>query len=193
MDVVLQAAPQARAQTDQTVRQAFRQRLAAMEADLNQLGAIRALQQIVIAGLQLVDQLEILGARAEPVLAGGDLVEIELRPVFGDERLEQAVRVLELLAELCARSLGVLAEQCQRAFELAGGVQFVVDIETPQGSAVSETDAAVVFAERVLASNVTGLEYQLDLWEERQGIFTSTSLEGNRYLVLVRTGDGRLA
>jgi hypothetical protein len=27
----------------------------------------------------------------------------------------------------------------------------------------------------------------------REGIFTSSSLEGNRYLVLVRTGDGRLA
>lgn len=26
----------------------------------------------------------------------------------------------------------------------------------------------------------------------REGIFTSSSLEGNRYLVLVRTGDGRL-
>ena len=30
------------------------------------------------------------------------------------------------------------------------------------------------------------------LFIERPGIFTSTSLEGNRYLVLVRSGDGRL-
>jgi hypothetical protein len=30
------------------------------------------------------------------------------------------------------------------------------------------------------------------LYVQRQGIFTATSLEGNRYLVLVRSGDGRL-
>jgi hypothetical protein len=28
---------------------------------------------------------------------------------------------------------------------------------------------------------------------QREGVFTSTSLEGPRYLALVRTGDGRLA
>lgn len=31
------------------------------------------------------------------------------------------------------------------------------------------------------------------LFLEREGVFTSTSLEGPRYLALVRTGDGRLA
>lgn len=31
------------------------------------------------------------------------------------------------------------------------------------------------------------------LFLQREGIFTSSSLEGHRYLALVRTGDGRLA
>jgi hypothetical protein len=31
------------------------------------------------------------------------------------------------------------------------------------------------------------------LFLQREGVFTSTSLEGPRYLALVRTGDGRLA
>jgi hypothetical protein len=31
------------------------------------------------------------------------------------------------------------------------------------------------------------------LFLQREGVFTSTSLEGARYLALVRTGDGRLA
>ena len=31
------------------------------------------------------------------------------------------------------------------------------------------------------------------IFVQREGVFTSTSLEGPRYLALVRTGDGRLA
>jgi hypothetical protein len=40
---------------------------------------------------------------------------------------------------------------------------------------------------------LTGAYQANFLFLQREGIFTSTSLEGPRYVALVRTGDGRLA
>ncbi len=50
-------------------------------------------------------------------------------------------------------SLGLIPQLGFSLFPENDSPYFLVDIETPQGSAVSETDAAVVFAERVLASH----------------------------------------
>ena len=63
-----------------------------------------------------------------------------------------------------------------------------------------ETCAANLEAMRVKFLRMGGTQqniygaYQTNfLFLEQEGVFTSTSLEGGRYLALVRTGDGRLA
>lgn len=63
-----------------------------------------------------------------------------------------------------------------------------------------ETCAANLEAMRLkflgMGSSATELlgAYQANfIFVQREGIFTSTSLEGPRYVALVRTGDGRLA
>ncbi|HSV04197.1 MAG TPA: hypothetical protein VLI41_13440 [Phenylobacterium sp.] len=43
------------------------------------------------------------------------------------------------------------------------------------------------------ATELLGAYQSNFIFVEREGIFTSTSLEGPRYVALVRTGDGRLA
>ncbi|MBL8546149.1 MAG: efflux RND transporter permease subunit [Hyphomonadaceae bacterium] len=50
-------------------------------------------------------------------------------------------------------SLGLIPKLGFSLFPENDSPYFLVDIETPQGSAVSETDAAVLYAERVLASH----------------------------------------
>jgi hypothetical protein len=42
-------------------------------------------------------------------------------------------------------------------------------------------------------SNIYGAYQSNFLFLEKEGVMTSTSLEGPRYIALVRTGDGRLA
>jgi hypothetical protein len=68
-------------------------------------------EQVIVAGLDDVDQLALQRPCAVPVLAGGDHFDLKLRTILGDEALEQLVRVFQFLLKLVARGIGVLAEQ----------------------------------------------------------------------------------
>src|ERR1039458_6199113 len=83
---------------------------------------------VIVAGLDDVDQLAFQRPCAVPVLAGGDHFDLKLRTILGDEALEQLVRVFQFLLKLVASGIGVLAEQGEGAFVLAGGVQLEVDV-----------------------------------------------------------------
>ena len=85
-------------------------------------------EQVIVAGLDDVDQLALQRPCAVPVLAGGDHFNLKLRTILGDEALEQLVRVFQFLLKLVASGIGVLAEQGEGAFVPAGGVQLEVDV-----------------------------------------------------------------
>lgn len=81
-------------------------------------------------------------------------------------------------------------------FEKGGALKFNKLVNAPN----LETCAANLEAMRMkflgLGGSVQELlgAYQANfIFVQREGIFTSTSLEGPRYVALVRTGDGRLA
>ncbi|THD82678.1 MAG: hypothetical protein E7812_00960 [Phenylobacterium sp.] len=78
----------------------------------------------------------------------------------------------------------------------AGKLRFNKVVATPS----LETCAANLEAMRLKFLSMGGSTdellgaYQANfIFLQREGVFTSTSLEGPRYLALVRTGDGRLA
>jgi hypothetical protein len=105
---------------------------------------------------------------------------------------------------------GVAASACSQRTEPPGdpGICYTV---VPQkdgklkyfklvNAANLETCAANLEAMRVKFLRMGGTQqniygaYQTNfLFLEQEGVFTATSLEGGRYLALVRTGDGRLA
>jgi hypothetical protein len=88
---------------------------------VEQVGSLPCCEQVVVAGRQLVDQLEFERAGSVPVLAGGDDLQIDLWTVVCDESLEQIVRLVNLLGELGPIRLGRLAEHGHRSFELTAG------------------------------------------------------------------------
>lgn len=80
--------------------------------------------------------------------------------------------------------------------EAGGKLKFNKLVETPN----LETCAANLEAMRIKFLRMGGSQqeiygaYQSNfLFLQREGVLTSTSLEGTRYVALVRTGDGRLA
>lgn len=80
--------------------------------------------------------------------------------------------------------------------ETGGKLRFNKLVETPS----LETCAANLEAMRIKFLRLGGNQqeiygaYQANfLFLQSEGVFTSTSLEGARYVALVRTGDGRLA
>ncbi len=85
-------------------------------------------QQIVIAGAEAVHQPELLGLARQPVLACGDLVDVEVGSVLGHECLEALVDGAQLLAKLLAPQVVVLAEHGDGALVLAGGVHLELDV-----------------------------------------------------------------
>jgi hypothetical protein len=81
-------------------------------------------------------------------------------------------------------------------FEKSGELRYNKIVDTPN----LETCAANLEALRVKFLRMGGSAQELlgayqsnYIFVQREGIFTSTSLEGPRYIALVRTGDGRLA
>ena len=97
-----------------------------LELDLVELGFAAAFHQEVIAGAQLVHQLEVQRLAPEPVLASGHLVDFQLRPILGHKPLEQHVGVFQFLLEFFARRGGVFAEQGEGALVFAGGMQLEI-------------------------------------------------------------------
>lgn len=82
------------------------------------------------------------------------------------------------------------------SFEKSGKLNYNKLVDAPN----LETCAANLEALRIKFLRMGGSAeetlgaYQANyIWVQREGIFTSTSLEGPRYIALVRTGDGRLA
>jgi hypothetical protein len=65
-------------------------------------------EQVIVAGLDDVDQLALQRPCAVPVLAGGDHFDLKLRTILGDEALEQLVRVFQFLLKLSRAASGVL-------------------------------------------------------------------------------------
>ena len=92
----------------------------------------RRRQHQVVTGSDLVDKLQIDGLATVPMFAGGDRVDIQSRAVLGHEILEQAVGIVELLAEFLAVGVGVVAEHRQRALVVTRGVQLHVDMSLVQ-------------------------------------------------------------
>jgi hypothetical protein len=99
---------------------------------------------------------------------------------------------------------------CQKRVEPPGGVGICYSVSfKPNGELVYhklvnapnlETCAANLEALRIkflrmggAAEEVLGAYQANFIFVQRTGIFTSTTLDGPRYLALVRTGDGRLA
>lgn len=81
-------------------------------------------------------------------------------------------------------------------FQKDGKLKFNKVVATPN----LETCAANLEAMRIKfltmggsAQEILGAYQANFIFLQREGVFTSTTLEGPRYLALVRTGDGRLA
>jgi hypothetical protein len=81
-------------------------------------------------------------------------------------------------------------------FESGGKLKFNKLVDAPN----LETCAANLEAMRVKflrlggnAEEILGAYQANFIFVQREGIFTGTTLEGPRYIALVRTGDGRLA
>jgi hypothetical protein len=82
------------------------------------------------------------------------------------------------------------------AIQKDGGLKYNKLVNAPN----LETCAANLEAMRIKflsmggsATEILGAYQANFIFVQREGIFTSTSLEGPRYVALVRTGDGRLA
>src|SRR5688572_14813839 len=88
-------------------------------SDVIQIVVLRRLEQDVVARPELVDELEVERSDAIPMLACRHSLEVDLRTVLADLRLEQLVDILDLLLQLLASLIRVLAEYCQRAFVAA--------------------------------------------------------------------------
>ncbi|MFC3069721.1 hypothetical protein [Phenylobacterium soli] len=81
-------------------------------------------------------------------------------------------------------------------FEKGGALKYNKVVATPN----LETCAANLEAMRIKfltmggsAQEILGAYQANFIFLQKEGIFTSTTLEGPRYIALVRTGDGRLA
>src|SRR5207245_5018474 len=72
--------------------QPFTQRTRSLEGYLVQVGASRPVDQVFVAGTELIDEFQLQPAPREPVLARRNLIEVELRPVRLDDSLDQGVR-----------------------------------------------------------------------------------------------------
>jgi hypothetical protein len=116
--------------------------------------------------------------------------------------------ILTTLLPLALAAAGLAG--CQRRVEPPGGVGVCYSVSfTKDGGLVYhrlvnapnlETCAANLEALRLKFLRLGGTAqetmgaYQANfIFVQRDGIFSSTSLEGPRYIALVRTGDGRLA
>ena len=85
-------------------------------------------QQVIIAGAEGIHQPQPLGLTCQPVLTGRDLIDIELRAVFGHKGLEALVDRRQLLAKLLAPQIVVLAKHGDGALVLTGGVHLEFDV-----------------------------------------------------------------
>jgi hypothetical protein len=118
-----------------------------------------------------------------------------MRPVLAPA----ALAACALLASGCEKKIEPPADRgvCYHAIPLKGGeIKYnVVASKAPN----IETCAAELegmrlrFARLGGQQEITGAYQGSFLFLQREGIFRSESLNGNRYLLLVRTGDGRLA
>src|SRR5690606_12336161 len=107
--------------------QALGERFAPAIAHEIQIALARRVAQQIVARPDLVDEIELERAHAVPVLAGRDALDVHLRSVLDDLLLEERVDVLDLLLELPAAFVGVLAEERQRALVVARRQQLVID------------------------------------------------------------------
>src|SRR5687767_1283340 len=74
--------------------------------DVIEVVIFRGFDEDVVARLDLVDELELERANAVPVLAGRDLLDVDLRPVLADlGRSEEHTSELQSLAYLVCRLL----------------------------------------------------------------------------------------
>src|SRR5690606_2738973 len=67
----------------------LRQALLLGEVQMKQFGLAGALGQVFVTGPEFVDQVLVQRGDTQPDLAGGDLVDAQLRAVARDEVLEQ--------------------------------------------------------------------------------------------------------
>src|SRR5262245_54064642 len=63
-------------------RESFLQRLAAFEAQFENIPFLAGFEQVVVAGLDAVDQLALQRLTAVPVFARGDFFNVQLRAVL---------------------------------------------------------------------------------------------------------------
>lgn len=113
---------------------------------------------------------------------------------------------LVVSAAVAAASLGA----CQKRTEPPGAVGVCYHVVFEKGGKLKfnklvdapnlETCAANLEAMRIkflrlggTADEILGAYQANFIFVQREGIFTGTTLEGPRYIALVRTGDGRLA
>ena len=81
----------------QRLREPGREPFAGLEADPDELGPLVRREEVVVARDEIVAEAEIPRTAPEPVLAGGDLLDVEPRALLGDEALEDAVDLLDVL------------------------------------------------------------------------------------------------
>ena len=106
------------------------QRLLDLVADVIQVALAGPLQQQFVTGQYFVGEAEFQGATAVPVLARGDLLEVQLRAVATDGRLEEGMNVFEFFLELRTVLVGVLAEHRYGALVFAGRNLLEIDAVT---------------------------------------------------------------
>jgi hypothetical protein len=106
---------------------ALPQRPRALAQHLEDARLLGLLQQEIVARRQSVDQAELAGAGAVPMLARRDRLDLERRSHLADEALEELVGLVDLLLQLGSPLLGDLPEQGHGALEAAGRDVLVVD------------------------------------------------------------------
>ena len=86
-----------------------------------------ALGQVLVAGLEFVNQQTLLRRHAQPDLASGNGIDVQLRAVTGNEALEQLVGGFQVFLEFLPALFGVLTEYGQRALVFAGRQHLEID------------------------------------------------------------------
>ena len=99
---------------------------------MEQIGFPAGRQQVIVAGRDLVDQIQRLRAVPVPVFARGHLVQVQPRAVFSHEFLEQRVQIVDLAHPGTASHSGLTGKHValRRAHQVAAlghGRQIVVD------------------------------------------------------------------
>ncbi|MNH03042.1 hypothetical protein D3C79_622940 [compost metagenome] len=87
-----------------------------------------AVAQVLVTGLELVNQLLVQRGDAQPHFTGGHIVDMQLRAIARDEVLEQLVGDVQVFLEFFPALFRVFAKHRHGALVFAGSEHFKVDV-----------------------------------------------------------------